>query len=358
MEWNHNVLDEIFSRLSLKCLARFKCVSKDWESLIPCPFFLKLNGFIVQPKQLSNSNENNSSFIQLDNSRGNESTILFNLLPKDILIMETCNGLILCRSNSPKSIPYVLNPVKRKAMKFTFSSSSALEITTAIASDSYQRCCTTDDFPNFKLVRVISGYRSQIIKFEVYSSEIRACRVSNATYDSSSKRISITRRGVYIKGVLYWIMNRQKLLSFHVEEELTSVISLPCNYPFASYHHVLGESEGILHYVEISRPLYLRPLRLRMWFLDNDETWKVKHCQNIENILEEYEPHSNGWIVRKRVAILCFKDSILLLKIHGRVILYDIKNNKVTCIYSDEDLNIQKPPFFPLLSVTKVFSFP
>ncbi|XP_016195733.1 putative F-box/kelch-repeat protein At3g17570 [Arachis ipaensis] len=353
-EWNNNVLEDIFSRLSLKSLARCRCVCKDWLTLVYRPFFFKLNGFIVQRKWVSNTT---NSFIQLEGSRENmNTTLLFSILPKDMLIMDTCNGLILCRSNSAKSTLFVWNPVNGQLAGFPFSS---MEIATAIASDSYQSCFTSISFPKFKLVRIVSGHRSRNIKFEVYSSETGASRVSNGTYDSS-RRISIASRSIYIKGVLYWIMNRQKLLSFHVEEELTSLISLPCNYPSALNHQVIGESEGILHYAQISKPLYLR-----VWCL-HDETWELKCQLNIVIVLEKYKPNSNGRVMFNQVAVLCFKDSMLLLKFQGHVIGYDFKNGKVIYVYSYEDLNLQSPPaspyqkspLYPLLSVTNVFPFP
>lgn len=107
---NVDMLTQILLRLPVKSLLVFKSVSKHWFSLISDPFFCnKYNKFqkslsirgLHTREYLSCGVSSRLQYVPLDGSTSSApfKTLDFINDPSGIRIVQSCNGLICCRSN-------------------------------------------------------------------------------------------------------------------------------------------------------------------------------------------------------------------------------------------------------------------
>ena len=277
---------------------------------------LKLTGFIVQDNDYFTSR-----YIPVDTSAGKVQPMLFSLLPRDALVLASCNGLICYRSSREDPYIYVCNPVNKQLIKL-----SSLERSIAIASDFDASCIET-----FKLVKVRRSFSQ--LTFELYSPETGAWRKLNGT----CKHVMLNNRVICVRGILYWLTFEETILVFDVEKELARLISWPLRCESSMLYHIIGESEGSMHHVLITANL-----GLRIWCLENysEEKWTLKYNESFDKIQGEYQrcfPSSGIRVPAQKMFPLGFKDWVLLLKVNDDVIVYDIKNNKMArpCSFRD-----------------------
>lgn len=104
-----DILTEIFLRLPVRSLIRFKCVSKQWQSLIsdqrftpPCNF-VPPRGLFLQKisTNVTVSTPTDYNFVPFDSIKTPPfKKLVFheNVLNSDVIILHSSNGLMLCYS--------------------------------------------------------------------------------------------------------------------------------------------------------------------------------------------------------------------------------------------------------------------
>ncbi|CAK8564564.1 unnamed protein product [Lathyrus sativus] len=372
---NSDIIFDILSRIPASPLLGMKCVSKRWQTIISNRSFIKaqlqkaelvLDGFIVQDgNMLSKQDVKTVSYIPVE-SKNEEAPVVhqkvFSFLPEEVLVLGSCKGIVCCRSRFPSPNPmlYLCNPLIR----------NWIQLKCPIRCDVTDSIALVFDFEpsDFKLVRLKrfekinyeevweegEGSESEegsfFFTFELYSSETKTWRKSAETCDCNHDLIK--NKGLYIGGVLHWLTEGDKIITFNVEKELCLLISVPV--PASEFRSVpeacIGEHEGKLHYVQISEK------GLHVWYLDTLEdyfefNWILKHFKSLEDFEQE---HPRRFVnLKKRVLArviedtnpwmspLGFQDGKSLIKVSSELYIYDMKSGKTTHACSYLQLNPQ-----------------
>ncbi|KAL6216466.1 hypothetical protein ACLB2K_009689 [Fragaria x ananassa] len=264
-----DLLTEILVRVPARPLIRFKCVSKQWLSLISDPKFCHRHTLqnprssvsAVFPDRIPSSRSTAVSFIPLDDldhdTRTNQSSANcnpLNLVPNfqfpnlhdEINIIHSCNGLFLCRGRLEKGDQryyYVLNPTTNQFSTLippaaTTSGQSCNIINLALAFDPSKS-------PHYKVLVVfwindpnnpidikhmIMTHRLRDINLDfhidVYSSETKSWRHVDSTFSiADSPNLS---EGVYCNGALHWVKGRDKKLTYyHIDDDRVGHVDQP-----------------------------------------------------------------------------------------------------------------------------------
>lgn len=297
-----HILLEIFSRLPVKSLLRFKVVCKSWRFHISNPNFVNKHVAIT-------TNPNNDSFI-IHNPKTNQIYVLnVNCLDRaitleipilasdndNINIVGSCNGL-LCVAHTcnqqklPKKL-YLWNPTTRKVKHI-----HKYSININRRSHAY-RVCLGFGFDrsrgDYKVVRIVQymypieiNHSTKIHKYymdrnkysfkhrvEVYSLNRNSWKEIGVEFEF----MFVRSPPVIVNGSLYWIVEhhrdanfRHTLLSFNVESENFSTISFP-NDDANSWCEVF-EFKGSVAIPCTSRRFGL----IDIWTLDDDSCWTKK----------------------------------------------------------------------------------
>ncbi|KAL3513989.1 hypothetical protein ACH5RR_026706 [Cinchona calisaya] len=187
------IIDKILSKLSVKSLARFKCVSKTWKSLI------------------SNMEGQERSFFYLEFNEGN---MLFYAVDKELVVeklptpflglsskenfkfLGSCNGLLLF---SVSRCIYLWNPTTRcckEVLQLNFLSEKFLISASGI--------CFDDSTNDYKVVMSLASYTIDM-KFALVGS------LKSKEWSQINFPYAMARSGCYVNGRLHWIVREKKL---------------------------------------------------------------------------------------------------------------------------------------------------
>lgn len=343
---NSDIPFDVLSRLSAKELVGFKSVSKGWQHLISDRSFIRvqsqkkepLSGFFCQQRyRWSYDDIKTISYIPVGREGAELRQNVFDFLPQDVVVLTSCNGLVCCRSCVPFEEPtiYVCNPLNKEWNRMDWARPDK-EDSIALAFDPFQDF--TENSTNFKVVRVLQfgdDQKEVYFAFDVYSSKTRKWKLSKEICWCSSNLYK--NKGVFIGGVLHWLTDGDKILTFNVENELAWLISAPI--PATEFNSVpeacIGESKGRLHYIMISEE------GLHVWFLEDyfDFKWSLKHSKTLAEMEKE---HAQSFCnlyerVTQRLTFdnspwmdpLAFKDRVLLLRVSNTIYLYHIETSKM-----------------------------
>ncbi|PON53191.1 F-box domain containing protein [Parasponia andersonii] len=236
---NDDIFFDVLSQLPTKYLFQLKRVSKGWHRLISDRCFIQsqlqktkrsISGFIIQEKfQWYNEDIKTVSYIPVEKEGFKVHQTVFDFLPEDVVVLASCNGLVCCRSCFPTQDPaiYICNPSNKEMIKVGLAS---LDKDSSVALAFDPSLNPVDISTNFKLVRVQ--------QFEIEEEDI---------------------------GILNWLTDGDKILTFDLEKELSWLISV--HVPAEEFKSIpqacIGESDGLLHYVMISEE------GLHLWCLED-----------------------------------------------------------------------------------------
>ncbi|PON92417.1 F-box domain containing protein [Trema orientale] len=271
---NIDLLYEILLRLPAKSLIKFKSVSKHWLSLISDTKFCRRHSsrrrLISDPASglfLNFSSRPEFEFVNLDKahsstdpSRGPFRSLAFDDDVSGIRIIQSCNGLLLCRPvlDYKSRINYVYNPTTKHYAKLppsptprNIGESTRTNYTVLGVSLAFD----PSKSPHYKVVCVSDscGVFRPTFNVEIYSSETGCWTLSSSSIDKDMLPVRFDG-GVFWNGSIHWLNNRDEyLLCFNVDEErLSSPIPLPPvpeGWVQGIGHRYFGESSGHLHFV-------------------------------------------------------------------------------------------------------------
>ena len=280
----HDVVFDILTRLPVKSLIRFRCVSKSWYSTITNPIFITthLNHNLNQPKSLvSNTHDNNNShngFLLYKSSDQELCTLVYNSdgtftevsrfqIPfLTSSVVDYCNGMFFLYSFfGPTNAVYLWNPVIQKfkmidVMHFRPFTVEFLE--TVAFGFAYQ-----SQNSDFKILRIVSyeglsDEKAPPPDAEVYTLSTDSWRTVELSEESVPNIGSIfavlPNSCVFLNGALHFVAytwgndDDNFILSFDVNDEIFREIRLPENYldefysKFDDHVHQLVVFKGML----------------------------------------------------------------------------------------------------------------
>ncbi|XP_061991811.1 F-box protein At5g07610-like [Rosa rugosa] len=322
---NEDLLSQILVRLPPKSLLCFKCVSKQWLSLISSPEFIvahiRWRG-IASPSGLLLNNDYLHTpefhYVPLTHNNPSELTAppyLSYLGAPRIKILQSCNGLLLCSSAYLKNDPnyelkysddftqteddvllpdiwhviptisnscsqtrihysgfrfYVCNPTTRqfKTLSFPFFQYHILAIN--LAFDPLHS-------PYFKIVCVLRKNLDTYI-LHLYNSETKTWKPSSISFNAP--RTIYFREPVFCRRAIHWYSSQQTSLYFDVDKECLNPMPMPHSSIYGTVNY-FGESRGHLHLVMSTTSI----LELDVFELEKDySVWSVRYHINLDTI--------------------------------------------------------------------------
>ncbi|KAA8533899.1 hypothetical protein F0562_031416 [Nyssa sinensis] len=339
---NDDLLTEILLRLPIRSLIRFKSVSKHWLSLITNPHFcLRRNPHPNPPSGLflhRSSRPTNPKFewVPLDNTQNPTNNAPFSSLTfvndtSGITILQSCNGLLCCRSfrvREPKSSYYIYNPTTKQ---FTTLPRPGGGISKTIHG--VNLAFDPSKSPHYKVVCVRS---SELVpehyQIEIYSPDTGPWRVSGRPFTAHFD--TQFNRGVYWNGAIHWISSWEDSLYFNVDEERLETMLMPLvpdGWDERRFGY-FGESRDHLHLVEIYGP---STSRFNVYEMERDYSkWFVKFRVDLDPVStvfpEMIRSHLHPWDLRYFSFVLLSlvrgekdEDSFVVLHITGKAIRYN-----------------------------------
>ncbi|XP_050245406.1 F-box/kelch-repeat protein At3g23880-like [Quercus robur] len=242
----HDVVIDILTRLPVKSLIRFRCVSKSWYSTITDPIFITkhLNLQLNKAKSLSSNNNHNGFLLythdkQLYTAACNGGPTLtltevskFQIpFPVDHYMVDHCNGMFLIYGNRDALI-YLWNPNIQKFKMLTIA-----EGRSGYSPGLAYHCQNND----FKILKIVCNNKGPRFEAKVYALSTDLWRRIEFSVESIPNLGSILdiqyEPFLFFNGALYSMAyTRGKnntnnfILSFDVNDEIFREIRLPENY--------------------------------------------------------------------------------------------------------------------------------
>ncbi|XP_030924571.1 F-box/kelch-repeat protein At3g06240-like [Quercus lobata] len=269
---------DILTRLPVKSLIRFRCVSKSWYSTITNPIFIATHFKLNEAKSLSNKNSHNGYLLYTSVTEGYSfhedlRTLVYN---RDRTVTEIsrfitpfpfcdafmncfCNG-IFCLDrfdeNNGDHMIYLWNPSIRK---FKMLAPALLTAPFDCATLGLAYHSQKNDF---KILRLVSfpgslGEPDPLTEAEVYTLSTDSWRKVVISVDSSEPNIGYvyhTSPFIFFNGALHCIAstnNGRFILSFEVNDERFHKIMLPQD-SLDGYQGCLGVFKGLLAFTVLS----------------------------------------------------------------------------------------------------------
>ncbi|KAI3471007.1 hypothetical protein Pfo_027670 [Paulownia fortunei] len=341
-----DLLTEIFLRLPIKSLTRFKLVSKHWHSLISDPGFCLLRNPDPNPAVglfLPCSNFRVNPWFEYVPFSVNESTnppfrkLKFTKDPSGIGILQSCNGLLLCcgfRARDHDRRYYVYNPTTKK-----FSTLPKLDGRRGISTRIHGMNLAFDPpkSPHYKVVcvRGLGMHSGEYqYQFEVYSSETGPWRKCGEPFTAQLN----FEKGVYWNGSIHWISNGLgDSLYFNPDDQMLQIMPLPPTPDGWNWrsNYYFGESCDHLHYIEIFGP----EIQFNVYEMKrNYSEWFVKYQVDLSPVFAAY-PVLDLYYALPRLTLVRGEkeeDSFLVLHIPGKAIRYNLVYRTFVTVYEYE----------------------
>ncbi|XP_050380052.1 F-box protein At5g07610-like [Argentina anserina] len=365
-----DILTEILVRVPALALVRCKCVSKRWLSFLSNPKFCHLHtlrnprppisGFFSElskrfyfvPLDIDHDRPTSPTNCRNQTLTGSARSHLptcnplnFVLHPCGIQIMQSCNGLFLCRiqpldDTANRLVYYVLNPTTNKFSPLTPPAAAAAASTGDPRVFGYALAFDPSKSPHYKVVflwfveePVAEGIWWPYYHIEVYSSETRSWRLLDSSFETQSQ--VDYRLGVYCNGAVHWLGMDCEMSYYHIDEERVGFVDGFPSYG-ANFHSTMctyvreSHAGGRLHLIDIKLQ---SPTQFTVFEMGKDYSgWFSKYNVDLDPLCTAY-PH----ILQYRCAILSLapdendedEESSYLLMLHtpGTVISYNLKNN-------------------------------
>ncbi|KAL7132806.1 hypothetical protein ABFS83_12G099100 [Erythranthe nasuta] len=270
---------EILVKIPAKSIFRFKCVSKNWLSLISEPSFFTryINSrYDSPPFSLVFQSSNTARahfFVSTEKNTLKNLISLHDQIPL-LKIESTNNDLILYRSeNSHQAVFLLANPFTKQFISLPMHSKRRSSGPTGLISN------VEDGITSYNVVRVII---KSSLNLEIFSSEKGEWTNFKAVINNCTSKVEFDARPcVAFKGVLHWICNKTRAVLAYdpcgKNYSFCRFISVPNGaYHMNGKNAILGVSGGNLCYFEMSG-ISIQDYNLPAWKL-----WVMKDYERGE----------------------------------------------------------------------------
>ncbi|XVF30676.1 hypothetical protein REPUB_Repub16aG0078900 [Reevesia pubescens] len=345
---NHDLLLEILLRVPAKPLFIFKSVSKQWFSLISSSEFClshahrhRDNASLSAAALLfhcgtSHNPPGGYHIIPLKNQCSRVPFFDY-LNDPDVKIMQSCNGLLLCRS-CDKSLClkyFICNPTTNKFRMVSFPRVEGFVYAVNLAFDPLKSA----DYKIISIRRLI--WVAPRFQIDIYSSKTDSwsVKVLNFTTDENVWLNS----GVFCNGAIHWESEGKSSLYLDVENMCLKAMPMPgqmVDGPEGSYsesNRFLGESWGHLHLAVT----YMSSLGLQLNIFEmaaDYSDWFLKYRVNLESVMKcfpeinLYPEDEGGYQVSTLCVVRSYRDEVskVVVFVNGKAISYDLNNGTLT----------------------------
>ncbi|XP_022746366.1 F-box protein At5g07610-like [Durio zibethinus] len=345
---NPDLLTQILLRLPTKPLLKFKCVSKQWLSLISCPNFClshtrhhQTNGFLTPTALLVKGYYTLPSEFDMVPLKHNSRVPFFDYMNNapNINVIQSCYGLFLCESvaDSSKDIIsryFICNPTTKKFKELSFPKNpfQGSKFYVSMAFDPLKS-------PHYKIicVREVSDKPSKF-ELDIYSSQTDSWSLSRISFGVTD--FICFEDAVFCNGKIHWNCHLKDSLYFDVAKERLEVLPMPIptmEAPKERSH--LGECGGVL-YIAVTYCI-LVCLEFDVFEMASDYShWFLKHrlyigdlVKDFPEIIWSYDFYSPGF---SDVCITQFgkeEEPRVVVWIENKVIFYDFKDGAWKSLY-------------------------
>ncbi|XP_031407205.1 F-box/kelch-repeat protein At3g06240-like isoform X2 [Punica granatum] len=313
---SEDLIVDVLTRLPVKPLMRFKCVSKQWCSLISAPQFAKT--------QLRRAREGNATshqriikngFLQtihyeaLDDERDDDQAVVQLHAPgtdpdQGFMLIGHCDGL-MCLACDEGYILY--NPTTRQSRSLANSESGP--VTQDFVFHGFGYYPTIDDYKILqgKIVSCADGSKEAAM-------EIFALKSNSWRRIQNSRVIDPYDRGIYLNGALHWLVfpeigsNRvRKIVSFDLaEEKFKEELSLPETDKTIEFEGLGIFGDRLFLYCGTWCD------RLEAWIMN--EYGKTESWTELFNVPTDGIPGAKYWTI----PLCCTKNGKIVVDVDGR----------------------------------------
>ncbi|KAL6909925.1 hypothetical protein ACP4OV_001584 [Aristida adscensionis] len=278
---------DILSRLPVRSLCRFKCVSRTWRRLISHPTHRKkmphtLAGFLYQSYDCERSPRWAHHFTNVSGKGIPFVYPSFSFLPvpsNDVDPFDCCNGLLLCSCSlpGPRDRDYnwpfcyvVCNPATEMWVMLPPGGSGSLYNTARLCFDP----AVSSHFSVIEFVSDPKFVGDDVVGLEIYSS--RTGTWSSKPGWTDELAVCRDRRSVFLNGFLNSVTFSNEILAIDMEGEAWRTIPMPsCRETETSFLH---QAQGHLCIFNVDE---YDPYKLTVHILQDDK-WVLKHRVSTE----------------------------------------------------------------------------
>ncbi|XP_076945990.1 F-box protein At5g07610-like [Bidens hawaiensis] len=322
---NDDLLIDILLRLPVVSLHVFKHVSKRWLPIISNPnFTLPHSPFgLILPRQTL---EYDFAQLYTINSSIPPSTFTIHFDSSKLVILQSCNGLLLCRSSHDKL--YVYNPSLQRFKRIPqcgFMGGVRMAFDPS-KSAHYKLVCAG-------VIHTNEGSHP-LIEIHVYSSKTCERSVCNGRFTLQSFRGF--NNGIYWNDAIHWLdtINKALHVKFCLEHKVIKSTQTPGTLDDGEMvcDQKLFESRGCLLLLRISCGKMIIHKMSK-----GDSGWSMKYNVKLDGLMKQF-PGSWFCSIHVRCIMIGKKDvdSFLVMEICGMIVRYNIASNTLCKLYDLE----------------------
>ncbi|PIA47849.1 hypothetical protein AQUCO_01400442v1 [Aquilegia coerulea] len=342
LPFSDDLIVQIFIRLPIKPLFRFKCVCKQWQALIcnhPSIVLRNTTGFYImvnstkalQPGNIKFINVHPSGFI-IGSSSSDQLVIDMNLnfIQQSVVIVDSNKGFLLLQKkkmstslddDDDKEQPtqyFVCNPLSKQLIslpkpKYRYDREKASFF-----------CYKDDSVDQHDHIEfIVTCYNGSVR--EIYSSKTRLW----IEVEPGLRRDS---RGIFFNERVYWLDRwcNSSLLCL-VQGDGIRKIKFPCSKQSTYYEQLIGVSGESLYFADSNRSCFM------VWRLVNGVHWCMKHHITFKRVIY---PEAD-WITKKHSFIpLAFHPlnyQLVLVFMNSRLVIYRMDEQRIELINELQD---------------------
>ncbi|KAF8698422.1 hypothetical protein HU200_035161 [Digitaria exilis] len=341
---------EILSRLPVRSVCRFKCVSWSWRELISDPVHRK-----KLPQTLAglfytsyNGERFPNSAHHFTNITGKGVPLIipsFSFLPvpsDDVTLLDSCNGLLLfeCRCSGPcpdehnwypPFLYVVCNPATEKWVMLPNGTASGENRIARLAFD--PAVSSHFHVVQYELDEWVTGV-------EIYSSKTAAWSFKESEWDDDIILYD-TGGSVFLNGFMHMATFNERLAVLDMEGKTWRTIPVPSDGEFGcSEPGCIHQSQGRLCFLNGDGT---DPSKLSIWILEDHSTheWTLKHSVSLRFLFQQkkFLSQRENFIFDLDYRVITFHPECnLIYFIYGRdniLVAYEMDRKEVRVIRSD-----------------------
>ncbi|XP_022719941.1 F-box protein At5g07610-like [Durio zibethinus] len=343
---NQDMLTEILLRLPTKSLIKFKCVSKQWLSLISNSQFClshtrhhQHNGFL-EPTALLLKVKNTISpeFDVVPLKHYSEVPFFHYVNPPDINMLQSCNGLFLCETDDDDvdnvSRYFICNPTtkKFKMLSFLRNPHEDCEFYVSLAFDPLKS-------PHYKIIAIREVSKNSFeFEMDIYLSETDSWTVPGISFEVDGS-IAFDD-AVFCNGIIHWNSYGDESLYFDVGKECLQKMPMPpTENDVLEIYKYFGETRGTLH-LAVTYHAFIA-LELDVYEMASDYShWFLKHRLNLGDAMKVFPELNFGCLgFSPGFSGVCFirsekeEEPKVVVWADGKIIFYDFNDGEWKKLY-------------------------